>query len=81
MLTSTLRSLRCIENTQLDGCSVSTVFLGLDHRFSDVDSNTPIIFETLVFNGEFNGEMERYTTVEAAKQGHAIMVAKVLQGK
>ncbi len=54
---------------------VSTVFLGLDHRFSL--EGPPILFETMVFGGALDGEMERYTTLEAAKAGHAAMVARI----
>jgi len=69
---------RIVECTHITSqIDVSTVFLGLDYRFSDVGQ--PIVFETLVFGGDFDGEMNRYTSLDAAKQGHAIMVAKVTQ--
>lgn len=54
---------------------VSTVFLGLDHSF--LPGATPILFETLVFGGERDGEMERYCTLEDAMQGHERMLALV----
>ena len=38
---------------------ISTVFLGLDHQFG---SGPPLLFETLVFGGELDGEMVRYST-------------------
>lgn len=54
---------------------VSTVCLGLDHRhFGD---GPPLVFETLVFGGPLDGEMDRYGTWAAAEAGHARMVAKV----
>lgn len=56
-----------------DGCEVSTVFLGLDHSFG---SGSPLLFETLVFGGPFDQEMERYSTWDQAMAGHAAMVEK-----
>ncbi len=53
---------------------VSTVFLGLDHNFSD---GVPILFETLVFGGEYDGERYRYTTAEKARKDHVKMVRKI----
>lgn len=49
---------------------VSTVFLGLNHRFGD--DGPPLLFETMVFVGK-SGEdlnMERYTTWDQALAGH-----------
>lgn len=54
---------------------VSTVFLGLDHRhFGD---GPPVLWETLIFDGPLDGEMWRYTSEDAAKQGHEKAVAMV----
>lgn len=61
--------------TDDDSVEVSTVFLGLDHSF---DSGNPLLFETLVFGGNFDGEMDRYSTWEQAEVGHAEMVKKVI---
>ena len=54
---------------------VSTVFLGLDHRFSG--EGPPILFETLVFGGPMADEMDRYCTWDEAVKGHADMVKRV----
>lgn len=51
---------------------VSTVFLGIDHGFF---SPTPILFETMIFGGKFDGYQERYKTYKEAEEGHK----KVLQ--
>lgn len=59
-----------------NGMLVSTVWLGLDHRFGE---GPPLIFETMVFPGGRVGaelDMERYTTEEEARKGHAAMVKK-----
>jgi hypothetical protein len=48
--------------------TVSTVFLGIDH--SAGTSRTPILFETMVFDGEHDGYRVRYHTWEEAETGH-----------
>src|SRR5436190_721491 len=56
---------RRVNSTAIDSkVHVSTVFLGLDHNFyGDTD---PILFETLVFGGSMDGEMDRCATWEQA---------------
>lgn len=58
----------------IGGVEVSTVFLGLNHNYGEGE---PILFETLVFGGPLDGEMERYSTWDEAKAGHAAMVERV----
>lgn len=58
---------------------VSTVFLGLDHRFGS--HGPPILFETMVFGGEFNNLQERYCTWDEAEKGHAEILQRVLTAK
>jgi hypothetical protein len=53
---------------------VSTVFLGLDHNYF---GSPPILFETMIFNGEHDQYQERYYTLEEAMQGHEHAVALV----
>jgi hypothetical protein len=60
------------------GYWVSTVWLGLDHRFGD---GLPLIFETMVFPAKDGavtswGELDsnRYSTEEEAVAGHNAMV-------
>ena len=65
---------RVVAKTHFANCMVSTVFLGLDHNFGE---GPPKIFETLVFNGEFDGEMDRYSTWEQAEAGHETMGKRV----
>lgn len=55
---------------------VSTVFLGTDHSFG---VGPPLLFETLVFGGDLDGEMGRYTTWDEAWKGHQTMVSRVMQ--
>lgn len=69
------RDNRIVERTKVGDVLVSTVFLGLDHNFTD--EGPPILWETLVFGGPLNEEMYRYTSLEDAKAGHAAMVQRV----
>lgn len=54
------------------GVSVSTVFLGIDHNFSDV--GPPVLFETMIFGGPHDEEQWRYTTWNEAVAGHQVAV-------
>lgn len=58
---------------------VSTVFLGLNHNWSD--SKKLLVFETMVFGGDYDGEMERCSTWEEAVEMHQRMVELVTGGK
>lgn len=55
--------------------TVSTVFLGLDHRYAG--EGPPIVFETLVFGGVMADSMDRYATWAEAEEGHACMLQRV----
>jgi hypothetical protein len=61
---------RHVAFSEKDGVKVSTVFLGLDHRFGD--SGPPLIFETMIFGGEHDQYQERYSTWEEAEAGHKV---------
>lgn len=54
-----------------EGGRVSTVFLGLDHNLW---GNRPVLYETMVFGGPLDQEIDRYSTFEEAKAGHGAMV-------
>lgn len=53
---------------------VSTVCLGSDHSFG---GGEPLWFETMIFGGEYDEYMWRYSTLEQAKAGHARVVDAV----
>lgn len=85
------RKLCKIDSTQVGEAKVSTVFIPLDHNFNNffeswqgepegVDRR-PILFETLVFGGDHDGEMDRYASLGEAKQGHWRMVDLVKGNK
>lgn len=56
---------------------VSTVFLGLDHRFGD---GPPLVFETMIFGGPHDGWQERCSTYDEAEAMHAEAVKLVRSG-
>lgn len=58
----------------VNGVKVSTVFLGIDHSFG---LSKPVIFETMIFGGNFDGEQERYCTYEEAETGHKRWLNKI----
>jgi len=69
---------RTVAKTMVDGALVSTVFLGLDHRF--IGDGPPIVFESMTFaNGEPGIEIDtdRYVLWSEALAGHEAMVRRV----
>lgn len=66
---------RTVAKTKLGDAEVSTVFLAMNHAFSP--RSKPVLFETLVFGGPLDQEMDRYHTWDEAEAGHAEMVARV----
>ena len=66
---------RAVARTVIKDTTISTVFLGIDHSFSD--DGPPILFETLVFGGPLNDEQARYATWDEAEKGHATIVERV----
>ena len=70
---------RKVALTIVGDTKISTVFLGKDHSFGHND--LPILYETLVFGGKLDDEMERYTTIEEARLGHEIMVTRVRESQ
>lgn len=65
---------RVVKRETVGDCDVSTVFLGLDHSYG---GGPPHIFETLVFGGEHDGDMERCSTYDEAEAMHKAMVERV----
>jgi hypothetical protein len=65
---------RQVALTELESASVSTVFLGIDHGFSD---GPPVLFETMSFPDE---TQERYHTLKEAIAGHRRHVTRLFGG-
>ncbi|MDO9184491.1 MAG: hypothetical protein Q7W13_00655 [Bacteroidia bacterium] len=55
--------------------TVSTVFLVLDHNHSP--KGKPVLFESMIFNGELNQSLDRYRIWKEAGEGHKKMVELV----
>lgn len=53
---------------EIEGVSVSTVWLGIDHNF--YGDGPPLIFETMIFGRELDQEQWRYATEYDARVGH-----------
>jgi hypothetical protein len=58
------------------GIEVSTVFLGADHQLGN---GAPLLYETIIFGGEYDQQIERYHTRAAAEAGHA-RIGRELRG-
>lgn len=65
-------------NKKIGQIRISTVFLGVDHSFSG--KGPPVLFETMVFGGEHDQEMDRCSTWEAAEKMHEKMIERVKKG-
>lgn len=57
--------------TDIGDVRISTVWLGLDQQYGD---GPPVIFETMQFGGDADGDCDRYCTLEEAQAGHAAWV-------
>lgn len=58
---------RRVALTRLGKARISTVFLGLDHRYGPGE---PLLFETMIFDGRWHDYQERYCTYDEALAGH-----------
>lgn len=68
---------RIVDQTREGDVLISTVFLGLDHRFSYDESAPPLVFETMIFGGPHDQFQERYCTWDEAVAGHNRAIEKV----
>ena len=50
--------------------------LGSTMRYVEAGEGPPILFETLVFGGPLDGEMDRYSSWDDAQVGHEMMVKR-----
>jgi len=65
---------RVVARTIVGTLAVSTVFLGIDHRF--IGKGPPLLFETMVFGGD-DDMMRRYSTWDDAEAGHNVLVKQL----
>jgi len=64
---------RTVAKTKIGKSIISTVFLGLDHSFG---GPRPLLYETMIFWGPMDQEVDRYPTRECAEEGHLLMVRR-----
>ena len=62
---------RTVKKTTIGDILVSTVFLGLDHQWGE---GPPLLYETMVFGGDFDEICERFSTRDGAILGHQQVV-------
>lgn len=63
--------------TTVGEARVSTVFLAVDSQWGD---GPPVLFETMIFGGPYDGHQWRYASWEAAEAGHHRVVAALRSG-
>lgn len=65
-------------SSQIGQSRISTVFLSMDHSLAGlIGDGTPVLFETMVFGGEYDEYQERYHTYDEAEEGHNRIVEMV----
>jgi len=74
-----LQADRHVGKTSKGKVSVSTVFMAADLSAA-FSGRAPILFETRVFGGPFDGTAERHRTWEEAEEGHKGMCKRVFLG-
>lgn len=62
---------RQVALTEVEDVRVSTVFLGMAHRFR---GGEPLWFETMCFGGAWEEYARHYATLNGAKEGHDELV-------
>ncbi len=60
---------RFVAKSEINGSTVSTVFLGLDHSFG---GGPPMIFETMILSGPHADYQTRCSTWEEAEEMHRV---------
>lgn len=66
--------------TKVGRARVSTIFLSIDHNWEGPPA-PPVLFETMVFGGRFDGYQRRHETWEQAEQWHAQVVEALRSGR
>lgn len=58
---------KVVKQEHIGDVYISTVFLGLDHSWN---SDIPVLWETMIFGGEYDQYQDRYTSYKDALEGH-----------
>lgn len=62
--------------TRVNEAEVSTIFIATDIRWKQ----PPELFETMIFGGPYNHCTWKYTTYDAAEEGHNLIVKALTEG-
>jgi hypothetical protein len=62
--------MKIVKQDTIDDVFISTVFLGMDHSWSNKPGHKPVLWETMIFGGEYSEYQERYTSHHDALEGH-----------
>jgi hypothetical protein len=65
---------RVVKQEHIGDIFISTVFLGLDHSWN---SDIPVLWKTMIFEGEHDQYQKRYTSHKDALEGHKIALELV----
>ena len=69
---------RYVAETWIDQVRISTVCLGIDHRVRLADDpRPPLLFETMIFGGRYDGAQIRCSSWDEAERMHAEAVKLV----
>lgn len=70
---------KVVKQETINKTRISTVFLGLDHRFN---GKVPVLWETMIFSDDvdYDQYQNRYTTYEDALKGHEEILNYVKNG-
>lgn len=68
---------RSVSLDKIGDVRISTVFLGLNHRFGP---GPPLVFETMIFGGKHDGYTVRCSSWEEAEWQHAEAVSLAKSG-
>lgn len=68
---------RIVKQTELGDVRVSTVFLGVDHRW--FGGGPPLLFETMIFGGPLDQWQWRYASWDDAETGHRVAVRRATE--
>ncbi len=69
---------KAVKQNDIGNIYVSTVFIGLDHGWK---TGIPVLWETMIFGGKYDGYQKRYTSHEDALIGHEIANNLAKKGK
>lgn len=70
---------RRVAKTTVGDADVSTVFLGIDYNWTG--KGPPLVFETMIFGGNYDQETWRWSTWNEAEAGHTRIVAALTEGR